>query len=129
MTYLQLAYLHLATVLPAFVLGTWLIFTSQKGSPLHRTVGKIYMGLMLFTATVTLFMPAQVGPRLFGHFGFIHLFALLTYRSVPSAWFAARRHDIRTHRRRMIGLYVGGLIIAGGFAFAPGRLLHQWLFG
>jgi uncharacterized membrane protein len=47
---------------------------------------------------------------------------------VPQAYFAARRHDIKAHKSAMIGLYVGGLIIAGGFALMPGRLLHSWLF-
>jgi hypothetical protein len=27
--------LHFATVVPAFVLGTWLLFFSRKGSPRH----------------------------------------------------------------------------------------------
>lgn len=127
MSYLQLAYVHLATVLPAFVIGTFLLLR-RKGSPLHRALGKVYMGLMLFTALVTLFMSAEIGPRLFEHFGFIHLFSALVLVSVPSAYFAARRGDIRRHRSNMIGLYVGGILIAGSFTFAPGRLLHSWLF-
>jgi len=28
----------------------------------------------------------------------------------------------------MIGVYVGGILIAGTFALMPGRLLHEWLF-
>ena len=87
------------------------------------------MVLMLVTSAITLFMPAAVGSRLFEHFGFIHLFSLLTFYSVPTAWFAAQRHDVKAHRDSMIGLYIGGLIIAGGFAFGPGRLLNRWLFG
>ena len=101
---------------------------SRKGSGLHRAFGKLYMGLMFATGIISLFMPAFVGPTLFGHFGFIHLFSLLTLWSVPAAWFAARRHDVLAHRGYMIGLYVGGILIAGAFAFMPGRLLNQWLF-
>jgi len=126
-SYLPLAYAHLATILPAFAIGTWLMF-SRKGSPLHRLLGKTYMVLMLVTATITLFMPAQVGPTLLGHFGFIHLFALGVFSGVPKAYYAARRHDRIAHRNHMIGLYIGGLLIAGSFAFMPGRLLNQWLF-
>ncbi len=126
-TYLPLAYAHLATVVPAFAIGTWLM-VSRKGSGLHRAFGKLYMGLMFATGIISLFMPAFVGPTLFGHFGFIHLFSLLTLWSVPAAWFAARRHDVLAHRGYMIGLYVGGILIAGAFAFMPGRLLNQWLF-
>jgi len=129
LTYLQLAYLHLATVLPAFVLGTWLLLSSRKGSPGHRLIGKVYMVLMLITAGLTLFMPAAVGPRVLNHFGFIHLFSLLTFNAIPRAYLAARQHDLAAHRRHMIALYVGALLIAGAFAFAPGRLLHHWLFG
>src|SRR5579862_3815673 len=35
--------LHLATVVPAFALGTWLIFFSRKGAPVHRALGAIYL--------------------------------------------------------------------------------------
>jgi uncharacterized membrane protein len=125
--YLPLAYAHLATVLPAFAIGTYMMIV-RKGNALHRAFGKTFMVLMLVTAAITLLMPAAAGPTLLGHFGFIHLFSVLTVVSVPRAYFAARRHDVRTHKYNMIGLYVGGLIIAGGFAFMPGRLLHTWLF-
>jgi uncharacterized membrane protein len=126
-TYLPLAYAHLATVLPAFAIGTYMMI-ARKGDRFHRMLGKSYMILMLTTAAITLFMPALVGPKLLNHFGFIHLFSALALISVPQAYFAARRHDIKAHKSAMIGLYVGGLIIAGGFAFMPGRLLHSWLF-
>jgi uncharacterized membrane protein len=128
MTYSQLTYLHLATVLPAFVIGTIQLFR-RKGTPTHKLLGKIYMILMLATGLITLAMPAKVGPQIFGHFGFIHAFSFLTLYGVPSAYFAARRGDIKMHRASMIGLYVGGILIAGSFALAPGRMLHELLFG
>ena len=126
--YTNLALAHLATVVPAFLLGTWLMLR-RKGSKNHRALGKIYMGLMLVTAVITLFMPAVVGPRFLGHFGFIHLFSASVFWTVPKAYFAALKHDVRTHMGNMIGLYVGGMLIAGSFALMPGRLLHTWLFG
>jgi uncharacterized membrane protein len=49
--------------------------------------------------------------------------------NVPIAYIAARRRNIKVHRGAMIGLYVGGILIAGAFAFSPGRMLHEWLFG
>lgn len=128
MTYLQLAYGHLATVLPAFLIGTFLLLRG-KGTPAHRLLGKIYMTLMLLTAFITLFMPAVVGPTLFSHFGFIHLFSVLVIYCVPAAYFAARAHNIPKHQGNMIGVYVGGILVAGTFALMPGRLLHGWLFG
>jgi len=128
MTYLELTYLHLATVLPAFLIGTWMMF-NRKGTPIHKLLGKSYLVLMGITGVVTLFMPAVVGPRLLGHFGFIHLFSVLTLYTVPTSWAAARRGDVRKHRSSMIGLYIGGILIAGTFAFGPGRMLNRWLFG
>jgi uncharacterized membrane protein len=127
MTYIQLAYLHLMTVVPAFFIGAALL-VSRKGSANHRLLGKAYMVLMLLTACISLFMSAEVGPTVLGHFGFIHLFSLLVLYLVPSAYVAARAGNIRRHRANMIGLYVGGILIAGAFAFAPGRLLHTWIF-
>jgi len=128
MTYLQLAYLHLGTVFPAFLIGTFLLL-NRKGTPAHKVLGKIYMSLMLVTAIVTLFMSARVGPTLLGHFGFIHLFSFLVFYLVPTAYLALRGGNIKKHRDSMIGLYVGGILIAGGFTFVPGRLLHSWLIG
>jgi uncharacterized membrane protein len=128
MTYTQLAYLHLATVVPAFAIGAFQLFR-RKGSRSHKFLGRIYMLLMLATAFITLAMPAEVGPRFLNHFGFIHAFSLLALVNVPAAYIAARRGNIKMHRFNMIGLYVGGILIAGAFAFSPGRMLHGWLFG
>lgn len=128
MTYTQLAYLHLATVVPAFVIGIFQLLR-RKGTPGHKLLGKAYMLLMLATAFITLAMPAEVGPRFLNHFGFIHLFSFLALFGVPIAYFAARRGNLRAHRASMISLYLGGILIAGAFAFSPGRMLHEWLFG
>jgi uncharacterized membrane protein len=122
-----LVYAHLATVLPSLIIGTYMMF-SRKGSKYHRLLGKIYMVLMMTTAFIALFITAQLGPQLFGHFGFIHLFSFLVLFAVPKAYFAARRHDRKGHAIGMINVYVGGLLIAGGFTLMPGRLLHTWLF-
>ena len=128
MTYTQLAYLHLGTVLPAFVLGAFQLFR-HKGTRSHKVIGRIFMLLMLATGVITLVMPAKVGPQFFQHFGFIHIFSLLAIFGVPFAYLAARRGYIRAHRFFMISLYVGGILVAGAFAFSPGRMLHEWLFG
>ena len=128
MTYTQLAYLHLATVVPAFFIGG-MQFLRRKGTPAHKLFGKIYMALMLTTALITLAMPAKVGPQLLHHFGFIHLFSLIALINIPIAYVAARYRNLRAHRAAMISLYIGGILIAGTLAFLPGRMLHKWLFG
>ena len=128
MTYLQLAYLHLATILPAFMIGTYLMLR-RKGTPVHKKLGKVYMALMLFTAIVTLFMSARVGPTLLDHFGYIHLLSVLVLYSVPMAYVAARKGNRRQHMANMMGVYIGGILVAGAFTLMPGRLLHSWLIG
>ena len=125
--YNTLVYTHLFTVLAAFPIGAWLLL-NRKGTSLHRWLGYPYMVLMFITAIVSLGMPAFVGPRLFDHFGFIHGFSLLVLYSVPAALLAIKRGDIRAHRGAMIGMYCGGILIAGTFAFMPGRLMHSFLF-
>ena len=120
--------IHLATVLPAFAIGTYQIFVSQKGAPFHRALGYVYLTLMSITAVTTLFIH-QVNPTGPFGFSFIHLFVPLTLFGVVGAISGARTHNIPRHRRSMIGLYVGGLLIAGGLTFLPGRLMHQIFFG
>lgn len=127
--YTLLAYLHLATVLPAFLIATALLLSSHKGSLSHRRWGRVFMVLMLLTALLSLAMPAQVGPALFGHLGGVHVLSLLVLYSVPQAWQAARQGRVAAHRAIMRRLYAGGLLLAGSLALLPGRMLHGWLFG
>ena len=128
MTYLQLTYAHLATVLPAFAIGTYLLM-NRKGTKRHRQLGIAFIVLMLVTSVISLLMEARVGPQLFGHFGAIHSLSILTLISVPIGYYHARNHNVPWHRGFMIGVYSSALIVAGAFALAPGRLLHEFLFG
>lgn len=127
MTYLQLAYLHLATVIPAFIIGTYILII-RKGTPKHKMLGKLYVGFMLITAFITLFMPAAVGPTFLNHFGFIHLLSVLVFVTVPRAILAIRKGNVNEHKRHMLGMYIGALLIAGSLAMMPGRMMHTWLF-
>ena len=119
---------HLFTVLPAALLGAYLMLR-PKGTPVHRLLGKVYMVLMLTTATLSLLIPATVGPQLVGHLGLIHILSFVVLFSVPRAYFAARNHDLARHKMAMVGVYFGGILIAGAFTLAPGRYLNQLLLG
>jgi uncharacterized membrane protein len=48
---------------------------------------------------------------------------------LPLAVLAAHRHQVTRHRGRMIGLFVGALVVAGLFTFWPGRIMHAVVFG
>jgi len=121
--------IHLATVLPAFAIGTWQIFFSTKGAPYHRALGYLYLGLMSVTAITALFIHAVMPSGPFWGFSPIHLLVPLTLFSVFGAVYGARTHNIPMHRRSMISLYVGGILIAGGLTFLPGRVMHNVFFG
>jgi uncharacterized membrane protein len=117
--------IHLSTVLPAFAIGTWLIFFSVKGRLPHRILGACYLALVTVTAAATFFI------RSFGSGGLnpIHLFIPLTLFGVVGALWHVKRGDIKGHRNAMIGLYVGGLLLAGALTLLPGRLMHRVFFG
>lgn len=50
---------------------------------------------------------------------------MVSLYSVPQAYCAAKRHNVKEHRGAMLGLYVGGIIIAG---ILPGRTMYGLLF-
>jgi uncharacterized membrane protein len=123
---------HVATVVPAFALGTWLLFGSHKGSLRHRRIGKIYLGLMAVTAVAALFIRSfsdasvTLGPL---RLGLLHLFVPLTAHGIYAAFATIRAGDLRGHRLAMRGLYFGAMIVAGLLAFAPGRIMFRTFFG
>ena len=123
---LTLVYLHLATVLPAAAVGGW-VLSQRKGTRHHRRMGWVYVTLMMLTALISLGIPAVVGPTVFNHFGFIHLFSALVLVSLPVAIWAVRNGHRQWHRHSMINVFIGGIGIAGLLTLMPGRLMHQWL--
>ena len=125
--YMTLAYIHLGTIAPCLPLAVWLLLR-QKGTPVHKLLGKIYMVLISFSAVVAAAMPSMTVPRLWNHFGFIHVFCVAVFVSVPYALWAIRHGNVRGHAWAMRGLFLGGVVIAGAFTLLPGRLLHAWLF-
>ena len=121
--------LHVATVVPAFLLGTWLIFFSRKGARYHRAIGYVYLTLMTVTSIAALFVHTLMPNGPFFGFSPIHLFVPLTLFGVVGALYYARRHDIKAHSKSMLGVYIGGLLIAGSLTLLPGRIMHTVFFG
>ncbi|MEI9989699.1 MAG: DUF2306 domain-containing protein [Rhizomicrobium sp.] len=121
--------IHVATVVPAFLIGTFLIFVSRKGSALHRAFGYLYLVLMSVTAVTTLFVHQLMPHSPFWGLSPIHLLVPLTLFAVVGALRGAWTHNVALHKRAMIGLYVGGMLIAGALTFLPGRIMHAVAFG
>lgn len=115
--------IHIATVLPAIPLGAFLLLT-RKGGKRHKQLGKLWIGLMVTTAASAIFIKTS------GSFSFIHIFVPVTLWSSYKVIASARRGDIATHKKEILGLFFGALTIPGIVAFAlPGRLMNVWLFG
>jgi uncharacterized membrane protein len=116
--------IHLATVVMAFAIGTWMI-VRPKGTPPHKALGRIFIVLMMATAVSTFWIHS------INRDGFspLHLLAIYVLLGAPYAWWHARHGNIRRHRNAMVSLYVGGIWIAGSFTLLPGRVLHEALVG
>ncbi len=120
--------IHLATVIPALPLGAYILWR-RKGDRLHKLLGRIWAALMFTTAIVSFWIGRPDGSELFGtHLSFIHIFAVITIVSIPLGIWMARIGNVKEHYRAMQGPYIG-LIIAGLFAFIPGRILGNLAFG
>ena len=116
--------IHVAAVSTALLVGVTLML-GLKGNTVHRTLGWVWVIAMATAAISSLFIHRANA----GGFSFLHLFAGWTLIALPMGVFAARKHNVRLHGRTMTGLFVGGLLIAGVFAFMPGRLMWQIVFG
>jgi uncharacterized membrane protein len=117
--------LHAFAAIAAFVLGLFQ-FAAPKGTLRHRTTGYIWVALLTIIA-VTSFWIHEI--RLLGPFSPIHLISIFTLVMLPLAVLHARRHNVGAHRKAMISIFVGALVIAGLFTFVPGRIMHAALFG
>jgi uncharacterized membrane protein len=117
--------IHAFAAMTAFAVGL-VQFAAPKGTVPHRAVGWLWAALMLTVAVSSLFIHML---RIWGPWSPIHLLSLLVLVTLPLAVWAAHRHDVRRHRRAMTMLFLGALVIAGGFTLLPGRIMHAVVFG
>ena len=116
---------HAVAALGAFALGL-LQFAAPKGTIPHRTVGWIWVALMV-AVSISAFFIHEI--RLWGPWSSIHLLAIFTLAMLPLAVWHARHHAVEQHRKAMISIFLGALVIAGLFTFVPGRIMHAIAFG
>lgn len=121
---------HVATLLPAWIIGTWLLFFSKKGSPLHRAAGRAFLALMTATAVFTLFIHLRRPDSPFFGLSWFHLFVPLVLSLVAIALYGAVSRKIKLHRFTVFGLYFGSLTITGFVnIFLGNGLSHRLFFG
>ena len=116
---------HAFAAMSAFALGL-VQLAAPKGTLPHRTIGWIWVTLMTVIAVSSFWIHTI---RLIGPFSPIHLLSIFTLVMLPIAVLHAHRHEVLQHRKAMIGIFVGALVIAGLFTFVPGRIMHVVLFG
>ena len=115
--------LHVAAVLPTIPLGGYLLL-AKKGTAMHKQLGKVWLVLMLVTATTAIFIKTS------GHFSWIHLFVPLTFHAAWKVMATARAGNIRAHKNHLVRTYLLALMIPGLAAFfVPGRLMYVLMFG
>jgi len=116
--------LHAFAALAAFALGAVQLAT-PKGTIPHRLFGWLWAALMLAIVLSSFFIHTI---RVWGPWSPIHLLSVSTLVMLPLAVLQARRHQVAQHRRAMISLFVGALVIAGIFTLLPGRIMHAVVF-
>jgi len=116
--------IHVAGALVALVVGM-LIFLLPKGTGFHRLLGWTWVSSMIIVAATSVAMIVDFGNGV----NALHVFTAITVVSLWGGLAGIRRGDVRQHAASMTGLYVGGLIIAGLFAFIPGRIMWNAVFG
>ena len=115
---------HLAAAIGTLLAGV-LLLAGVKGRSWHKRLGWSWVALMAATA-ISSFWLQRLQP---GSFSWIHGLSGWVLVVLPAAVYAARRRRVAVHRRMMMGLFIGGPVIAGGFALLPGRLIWRVVFG
>ncbi|WP_315832830.1 DUF2306 domain-containing protein [Bradyrhizobium prioriisuperbiae] len=117
--------IHAFAAMAAFALGV-VQFAAPKGTLPHRTIGWIWVVLMLTVAGSSFYIH---GIRLWGPWSPIHLLSIFAPIALLMGVWAARRHRVRAHKITMISVFAGALLIAGLFTLLPGRVMHAVVFG
>lgn len=123
---------HAFGAMAGFALGLVQIL-APKGTLPHKSIGLVWIGIMAVVGISSIFIqhPVEPGDPFWKRFSPIHLFTLLTaYALIQGGWLLIRGGPaLRFHSRPFIGLFIGGLIVAGVLSFLPGRIMHQVAFG
>lgn len=116
---------HALVALSAFLIGL-VQFAGPKGTTMHRVVGWSWVLLLMSVAASSFWIQ---GLRQIGPFSWIHGLSIYVLVSIPFAVLHARRHNVQAHKKAMIGIFLGALVIAGLLTLYPGRIMHEVVFG
>lgn len=123
---------HAFAAVAAFFLGL-VQFTAPKGTLPHRTLGVVWVALMAAVVISSIFVRPSIQPGLplSQWFSWIHIFTIVTaFGLIGGVRHLARGGlTLKRHKGPFLGIFIGGLVIAGAFAFMPGRIMHEVMFG
>ncbi len=123
---------HAFAAMAAFPLGM-LQLIAPKGTLTHKTMGLAWIVLMaaIGISSAFIYRPTEPDDPFWARFSPIHLFTLMTAWALLQGGYLLLRGGpgMKFHSRPFIGLFIGGLIVAGALAFLPGRIMHQVAFG
>lgn len=117
--------IHLTAALWALLAGISQLL-AQKGTKLHRIVGWSWMTAMVIVAVSSFWLTGFMD--LFWGYSPIHLLSVWILVCVAVSLYSARTSNIKRHRAFALGAFYG-VVGAGIGTLAPGRVIHQWLFG
>ena len=120
---------HVVIVVLAFVLGAWLVPFSHKGSRWHRAFGVMFLALMVITAIVSLFIHRCMSESAVFGMSSTHLFVPFVLFATWRAVNGVMKGNIKQHKRWVMGLFFGALVINGvnNIFFLPG-ITHNVFF-
>ena len=118
--------LHLAAALLALLIGA-VVMARPKGSYSHKTLGWMWVVLMLCTSATSAFIRDYKLPNIAGYTP-LHFFTAYTAVYIPLGIWRIRHGRVSAHRKIMRGLFIGGCVVAGLFTLLPGRFLGQLIW-
>ena len=116
---------HAFAAMTAFALGV-IQLSLPKGTFPHRTMGWIWVLIMALVCMSSFWIHEL---RVWGKWSPIHLLSVFTLVALPLAVLYAARHRVDDHRKAMLRIFTGALVIAGIFTFWPGRIMYAVVFG
>ena len=123
---------HAFGAMAGFLLGI-VQFTAPKGTLPHKTIGFVWILILSVVGVSSIFIRPSIYPGLpiTQWFSFIHIFTILTFWGVIEGSYRLIRGGpkLKKHSGPFLGLFIGGLVIAGAFAFLPGRIMNEVVFG
>ena len=115
--------IHALAAIGALGLGV-VQFSAPKGTINHRTLGYIWVGLMVLVAVTAYFIRTTTGG-----FSLLHLLIPVTLIGVVWLSVLARKGHVKRHRSAALVLMITALGIPGAATLIPGRLMHAVIFG